>query len=1475
MQTQIPQHLKTAQSGIVLIFVIASIILGIPRSANASNITATIQGVVGSGIDQTGVFGAPGNLDGKPFTLVYIIDDTKGRQTFDVSGGFPWKSGIMGSGSDSPATATLTINGRSISFGDFPLNSLSSLGSEVYRSHGDKTSTRFYFDITGMYNLNANNIITDRREWIRIDSRLAVYANYDWRFPFSYTIPTGGLPDCGYNCFNYRYHVYNSNTGQALQNDEVTNTSLIPASITVSGPALSELVSPNNRGLPNKNCPFACEGNPVNVGTGNKIQRETDFILGSNTHLELSRYYNSQDSATLPFGTGWHSTWHRYAAYTMSSSIVNVTREDGRVDAFTQDASGNWRSNSDVTTRLTALLDGSGIQTGWTLVREDDSTETYTLDSHLASITSRAGLVTRLAYDAQNRLATVTGPFGHVLAFAYDANGRIATVTIPDGGVYAYGYDGNSNLISVTYPDHSTRHYLYENTSFPHALTGIVDENGNRYATYTYDNLGRATSTQHAGGAELTTVAYNGDDTVSVTDARGNTHGYTFITQNGIIKPTAVTGTPVQTLGGKSFTYDTSGFVESLTDFNGNTTRYSHDIRGLETIRTEALNSPQTRSVITQWHASFRLPTQITEPGRVTTFSYDSQGNLIQRTLSADGVPNRTWLYAYNANGQVTQVDGPRTDVNDLTTFTYDSQGNLASITDALGHVTRIAAYDANGRPLTIQDPNGLSIQLAYDAQGRLLSRTVGGETTTYSYDAAGQVLKITRPDASYTTFTYDPAHRLTQVSDNLGNKIVYTLDAVGNRIKQQVYDPANTLTRSLTQTFDALDRLQTAVGAQGQTTTLGYDDNGNLTAVTDPLANATARRYDALNRLAADTDPLAGITLFAYNANDDLVQVTDPRSANTAYSYDGLGNLTLLQSPDTGTTTYTYDSAGNRVSATDARGILTTYAYDALNRLVQTQYADGAQANYHYDQGPNGIGRLTSLTDASGQTTWSYDAHGRVIQKQQITGLTTLTVGYAYDAQGRLVKTTYPSGRQVAYAYDTAGRVKAITVDGQTLLGSVGYRPFGPAASWAWGNAVAYARTFDLDGRLTAFPLGQDSRSLTYDAAGRITAVNDATGSQSLDWALLRDSGKIDYSYNGNRLGSRTGLSPLTYAYDAAGNLVGDGFNLYSYDAKGRLSQVLSGGLLTTYSINGLGQRVAKTGGNVINGGDYFAYDEAGHTLGEYDALGNPVQETVWFGGGPVGVVKPGSGLFYVFADQLGTPRVVATPNQKTVWRWVSDPFGNGYPTEGLDDIGALFSYNLRFPGQYYDGETGLHYNYFRDYDPSVGRYVQSDPIGLAGGINLYAYAKKNPIKFIDRLGFAAHIVLLDQYNSRSLLDWANSYLPEQFNTLIVHGSDNGGFAADEGLGKKYSADEVAARLKDDHKYDPSLPTRLVACKSASTGGAEQLANSLGNTVYASPTNITYPVYGDTGAIIFGGEPLTSVTGEPVHWIPFPKNTN
>ncbi len=576
------------------------------------------------------------------------------------------------------------------------------------------------------------------------------------------------------------------------------------------GPA-GTVSNPKNNGPANPTC-SACTlvGDPINAATGNLYEVETDFVGAPSTHLELKRYYNSQTVLATPFGQGWRSTYDRtVTSYGASPTYAQVTAANGRMDSFSL-VSGVWVSDADVTSTLTAVMSG-GVQIGWQVFMKDDETENYNMAGQLTSIVTRAGLTTTLTYTG-NQLTAVTGPFGHTLTYTYNANGNVATITLPDSGILTYGYSSHNNLASVIYPDTTSRLYSYMNASYVNALTGITDELSHSYASFTYgaspyvpSTFGLATSAQHAGGADATSVSYSYFN-ATVTDPNSNSYSYNFTNQFGVVKPMSTYGVKVPFIGGNAFSYDSNGFISSKTDYNGNITHYAHDARGNETSRTEAYGTALARTITTTWHSTFHLPLVITEPSRTTTFTYDTNGNTLTKTIS-DGTHNREWQYTYNTSGQVLTAEDPDTNV---TTYTYNADGTLATMTDAATYLTQFTSYDADGRLLSKTDPNGLVTALTYDARGRLTSKTVGTEVTGYTYDFAGNLTKITFPDSSYYSFIYDNAHRLNKITDALGNYISYTLDPASNITARKVYNPTPTLMQTRTFTYDSVERLAT-----------------------------------------------------------------------------------------------------------------------------------------------------------------------------------------------------------------------------------------------------------------------------------------------------------------------------------------------------------------------------------------------------------------------------------------------------------------------------------------------------------------------------------------------------------------------------------------------------------------------------------------------------------------------------------------
>jgi len=498
-------------------------------------------------------------------------------------------------------------------------------------------------------------------------------------------------------------------------------------------------------------------------------------------------------------------------------------------------------------------------------------------------------------------------------------------------------------------------------------------------------------------------------------------------------------------------------------------------------------------------------------------------------------------------------------------------------------------------------------------------------------------------------------------------------------------------------------------------------------------------------------------VTRYTYDAGDHITTVTDPRGLITAYNIDGLGLVWGVSSPDTGTTTYSYDAYGRRSSLTRANGATTTYGYDAINRPTSVS-AGGQAQTFAYDNCLHGLGRLCTASDATSSTAYAYTPEGRISQRGFSISGTGYALSYAYDAMGQLTAITYPDGHQALYNY-TNGAVSSIAfVMGSTQLtavSGVSWQPMDSAlASWTSSNGLTNTLSYDTDGRLAAINTpGAESLGFTYDTANRLTGIAntlDSTMSQNFGYddqsrlvAMSSASVTANYGYDadGNRIGkvvngtadntgysatsnhlvSTIGADPQSYGYDALGNVTTlGGATAYQYDAFNRMSA--AGG--TSYAVSPEGQRLRKSGGA---GTTYFAPDASGTLLAEY--LNGGWIDYVWLGGRLIGREVNGQ-LEAIGDDQLGRPQVVTNASQAVVWSAQNWPFTRSVAVSSSAPL------NLGFPGQYYDQETGLWNNGFRDYDPALGRYVESDPTGLRGGVNTYAYADSNPISEIDPYG-------------------------------------------------------------------------------------------------------------------------------------------
>ena len=514
--------------------------------------------------------------------------------------------------------------------------------------------------------------------------------------------------------------------------------------------------------------------------------------------------------------------------------------------------------------------------------------------------------------------------------------------------------------------------------------------------------------------------------------------------------------------------------------------------------------------------------------------------------------------------------------------------------------------------------------------------------------------------------------------------------------------------------------------------TAYSYDGRGNITGTTDPRNHTTTYTYDALNRKTTMNQPYF-TTGYGYDTQDNPTLITDPNGNSTTYAFDDFGMKYQTISPDTGTSTHTYDAAGNLIQTTDANGNTITYTYDTLNRLIATQFSDSSQNitnTYDSTAVTHGLGRLTGRADPSGTYIFNYDAQGNMVREDKTIGGVVYTTQYLYNKNNVLTSIVYPTGRTVTYSLDSAGKVNQVSAvvsgSAKALASSINYLSFGGISSFVYGNNLSLAQAYDNQYRISSIIAGSVLyRAYAYDANGNITSIVDSIDS---DVPPLDPLSTYIYENGSNVLTEITGTASTVFTSDPNGNTITENGRTYIYDSLNQLIGIWDGSTqIAQYTFNGIGQRIKKV---TAAGTKIFHYDSSGHIIAETDAAGVMLAEYVYLGDQLLAMIRPGETVYYYHNDHLGTPQVLTDSTGNVAWKAVYAPFGK------VQVLVATTENNFRFPGQYYDGETLLSYNYRRTYNFNTGRYMTSDPIGLDGGINPFVYVRDNPVNRVDPPG-------------------------------------------------------------------------------------------------------------------------------------------
>ncbi len=1240
--------------------------------------------------------------------------------------------------------------------------------------------------------------------------------------------------------------------------------------------------------------------------------------VGPNVGLKLS--YNTQANTTglEVAGNKWRHGYESFIEVSDTGAVVHMPT--GRIDRYTRSSAttkvftpekGEYELLEEVTSGTFQLTMEDGDIYEYTVpnasVAQNKPVLTKLISKHnkevefsytgdkITEIEDSLGRTSSISYNAQGRIEEVRDPFGRKAIFGYDPAGNLIEITDMGGYKSELTYDENLNITSIKKPQFGTWEFLVEPNDADETTNDIYPPSGgkmgqnyrvtvtdpiNRTTEHYYDNFNNKSWTVRGNNA----LPYE-NSTDSNKSAFKRVHGFKESTEGW-----SRVSTVEDENGNVSYlTYNQNGKLRSMKRHNGVTNFYEYNRHDQLTREYTAKNTElgrlyeysylddETLFVTKQTAPSIALGKRLQtltdyDSNRyvtsITTNAYDAQGNPLVRKSS----------FVNNTNGQILEIDGSRTDIDDKTTYTYHpcgagtaKCGQVHTITNALGHVTTFEEYTNAGLVSKMIDLNGLITETQYDGMDRPIEivqyqGTEPKRTMAFSYRGAkSHVASMTYPDGKVVTFVYDNAQQLIEFKDDNGNRTTYSYDKNGNRIGEKEYGGADgqELQRQIDNTFNKLDLL-TQINAAGSVYQTEYDSEGRVVAEIDANQNpATRYEYDVLDRLTKIQDAIGNFTNYTYNVADQLIQVQAPNGVTTQFEYNDFDEITKEISADRGVRTYSYDDAGNVIAMTDARGITVTYEYDALNRLTAATFPNASEnISYVYDSCVNGLGRVCQITDASGTTSYEYDAYANITKKTKQELGNSYVTSYVYDIMNVMTQMTYPNGLVANYQLDDLGRVDTLTVnyngETNTVFSNASYRSDGKMLQSTLGNGLIDNRSYDLQGRLTAQSLTGSgnvfSQNYGYDANGNILTI-DQTTDQSNSFTYQYDAldrlsgedgvnGNKNYSYdgNGNRLSQtlagstdvdsyeyQTGSNQLIkinateLARDAVGNVLLDGTRSFSYNDRNQLESISqTGSQIAAYEYDSANLRTRKS---TQNASFLYAYDIVGRQLLEYEN-GQASKTTIWVGLQPVahiqyeinGDIKD---FTYLTTDHLDTPRIGTNQDQTTVWQWQGDAFGEAQPNEDANNDGNLITINHRYAGQHYDVETNLYYNWHRYYNPETGRYITSDPIGVDGGLNTFGYAGQNPLMYTDPQGLIIPFIAARAawwVAKRAVVAAARSPIGQR----VIQGAGMA-MTGQELASSGYDAVQTAMDpcLSTGEKFSDIASTAATAAANAATGGA------------------------------------------------------
>ncbi|MEM9103397.1 MAG: RHS domain-containing protein, partial [Pseudomonadota bacterium] len=881
-------------------------------------------------------------------------------------------------------------------------------------------------------------------------------------------------------------------------------------------------------------------GNPISCATGVKTQKET-LYQGAGPHaLSVKLFYRS------------HDLNHHAGGYWLTSHDIKMGEDEKVKSKFIEFPNGNryyFPLKPDTNTYASARP-----KFGKLLHDKEDNSWIYTyrdityrfINNRLISKTNLQGFTQTYFYE-NDRLTKITNHFGQSIQYRYN-NGRVDEIATPDGNIYSLNYNSDGLIEQIIYPDNTplddqdnpSKRFLYNNS----LLTQIIDESGIVYARWQYNENQKAISSEHGEGLEKVELLYIDENTTQITEwVDENQSQITVATIKPILGVNAITQLETTACTDCTLTTETRVYDENLgrviehVGIDGIKTSYQWDAsRELITRQVVGDGTENPKTIDTVWHPDFRLPRLVTTDTLIIDYVYNSHGQVLTETREDKATgEKRTTTYVYNDQHLLENVDGPRTDVNDMIQYDYDTHGNLTHVINALGHVTEVTKYTDDGKILAMKDANGMETRFTYTPRGSVSSINQQGRLTIYAYDKRELLQTITLPDGQILTYEYDEAHRIRAIENHVGHRIEYVRDFQGNVKRTDVKDPLNVLVHTQRQVFDGLGQLKEQLGNYGQIDRFTYDAKGNVTETEDGLHHITSRSFDSLNRLQHIVDPLQGITAFSYDVEGRLESFQDAENRITTYSYNGFGEIIKTESPDTGVTHFQYDKAGNLDTKIDARGNRIEYTYDALNRLLIIHYPNDSDRHFFYDEGDHALGRLSSVKDGNSEQKFRYTIFGELeTVTLNIDGRSYISQ-YDYNSAGQLETLIYPSGKSQGFTYNAIGQIENVSLNSETLASDIRYLPFGPVGHLTYGNGLELNHIYDLDYRLTDKNNGVQENTYDYSVRNNIISILDTVNhhDKSYHYDALARLAQSEKSFIYNQIGDRITQTHLLAHWD------------------------------------------------------------------------------------------------------------------------------------------------------------------------------------------------------------------------------------------------------------------------------------------------------------------------------------------------------